>query len=221
METVFQIAVDGPSGAGKSTVAKALAEKLNIDYIDTGAMYRAVALKILKAETDIYNQEALSSMLGATVVDFTGGRTYLDGEDVSDKIRSPEVTKMASDASAIPAVREKLVGLQQSMGRERSVVLDGRDIGTNVFPRARYKVFINASLDERARRRWNELKEKDQEADFLAIREHIRERDYNDSHRALNPLMKASDAVEIDTTDMTVNQVIDTVLELMDKQSAG
>lgn len=220
MEQVFQIAIDGPSGAGKSTVAKALAKVLGIDYIDTGAMYRAVALKIINKGIDLDDAESLIAMLKETDVDFSGGQIILDGENVSDSIRSPEVTKMASDASALPAVREKLVALQQKMGRQKSVILDGRDIGTNVFPNTRYKFFINASLEERARRRWAELKEKDGEADYFEIKEQIRERDYNDSHRALNPLKKADDAIEIDTTDMTVKLVVDTVLKFMDKQAA-
>ncbi len=217
MENIYQIAVDGPSGAGKSTVAKALADILNIDYVDTGAMYRAVALKILNTGTNPENPDDLLRLLRSTTVDFSGGKTILDGTDVSDLIRTPQVSKMASDASAIAAVREKLVRLQQEMGRKRSVILDGRDIGTNVFPEAKYKFFINASLDERTRRRWSELKEKGQDIEFLTVRSQIAERDYNDSHREINPLMKAPDAVEIDTTDMTVKQVVNTILEFMDK----
>lgn len=221
MDRIYQVAVDGPSGAGKSTVAMALAEKLNIDYIDTGAMYRAVALKILNKGLDIEDRQALAYLLDETLVDYTGGKTYLDGEDVSHLIRTPEVTKMSSDASALAEVRRKLVSLQQQMGRERSLVLDGRDIGTNVFPHSDYKFYINASLDERARRRWSELRDKGQSLDFLTVREQIRLRDYNDTNRPLNPLKKAEDAVEIDTTDLSINQVVDKVLKLMDEKSAG
>ena len=139
---IFQIAIDGPSGAGKSTIAKKVAEVLEIDYIDTGAMYRAVGYKMISEGIRLSDREALKNMLLKTYIDFKKGETILDGVAISEKIRTPGVTKLASDASALPEVREKLVAMQREMGEKRSVIMDGRDIGTNVFPKARYKFFL-------------------------------------------------------------------------------
>ena len=192
-ERIFRIAIDGPSGAGKSTIAKAVAKRLCIDYIDTGAMYRAIGLKML-AETEI---------------DFDRGNVFLDGEIVNDRIRTQEVSKAASDCSALGMVRTKLVELQRKMGQAKSVIMDGRDIGTNVLTDAEYKYFLTATAEERARRRHRELLDKGQESSFEEVLEQIVQRDYNDSNRALNPLRRADDAEEIDSTDMTVDQVVD------------
>ena len=145
MTQAYQIAIDGPSGAGKSSVAKKLAAKLNIDYIDTGAMYRAVAYKMLREGIGIEDREALKAMLENIHIDFSRGETILDDEVISEKIRTPEISKLASDASALPEVREKLVSLQRAMGESKSVVMDGRDIGTVVFPKAKYKFFLTAN----------------------------------------------------------------------------
>ena len=152
-DKIFQIAIDGPSGAGKSTIAKRVAAELAIDYIDTGAMYRAVGLKMLRLGIPMEENETLFSMLEDTDVDFSEGKVYLDGEDVSDVIRTQEVSKAASDCSAFATVRRKLVELQQAMGKRKSVIMDGRDIGTTVFPNAEMKVFVTASAEVRARRR--------------------------------------------------------------------
>ena len=190
MTQAYQIAIDGPSGAGKSSVAKKLAAKLNIDYIDTGAMYRAVAYKMLREGIGIEDREALKAMLENIHIDFSRGETILDDEVISEKIRTPEISKLASDASALPEVREKLVSLQRAMGESKSVVMDGRDIGTVVFPKAKYKFFLTATVKERAKRRWLELREKGLDVELDDVEADIIQRDHNDSTRALNPLRK-------------------------------
>ena len=210
------VAIDGPAGAGKSTIAKRLAQRIGADYIDTGAMYRAVALKLLRTGTDYNDPEALQTMLDAMDVDFSQGKTILDGEDVSGLIRTPEISALASPSSGVPAVRYKLTALQQAMGKRKSIVMDGRDIGTVVFPDADFKFFLTASADERARRRTEEMRAKGQEADFETIRADIIQRDYQDSHRAFRPLQKAEDAVEIDSTDMSIDSVVETMMAFID-----
>ena len=208
-ERIFRIAIDGPSGAGKSTIAKAVAKRLGIDYIDTGAMYRAVGLKMLAEGLTMEESPALAEMLARTEIDFDRGNVFLDGEIVNDRIRTQEVSKAASDCSALGMVRTKLVELQRKMGQAKSVIMDGRDIGTNVLTDAEYKYFLTATAEERARRRHRELLDKGQESSFEEVLEQIVQRDYNDSNRALNPLRRADDAEEIDSTDMTVDQVVD------------
>lgn len=210
------VAIDGPAGAGKSTIAKRLAARIGADYIDTGAMYRAVALKLLRTGTDYNDPEALQTMLDAMDVDFSQGKTILDGEDVSGLIRTPEISALASPSSGVPAVRYKLTALQQAMGKRKSIVMDGRDIGTVVFPDADFKFFLTASADERARRRTEEMRAKGQEADFETIRADIIQRDYQDSHRAFRPLQKAEDAVEIDSTDMSIDSVVETMMAFIE-----
>ncbi|MDR1779092.1 MAG: (d)CMP kinase [Clostridiales Family XIII bacterium] len=220
-QKIIRIAVDGPSGAGKSTIARLLAERLGIDYIDTGAMYRAIALKILRNEIDaVRDSRALNAMLSGTSVDFSAGQTLLDGEDVSERIRTPEVTDMASRSSALPAVRAKLVALQREMGARKSVIMDGRDIGTNVFPDAEVKFFMTASAEERARRRYTEMLEKGIEADLTAVFDAIVERDYNDSHRELNPLSQAEDAILIDTDGKSIEAVTQLMLAKIESVAA-
>ena len=216
MRTKTIVAIDGPAGAGKSTIAKRLAQRIGADYIDTGAMYRAVALKLLRTGTDYNDPEALQTMLDAMDVDFSEGRTILDGEDVSGLIRTPEISALASPSSGVPAVRYKLTALQQAMGKRKGIVMDGRDIGTVVFPDADFKFFLTASADERARRRTEEMRAKGQEADFETIRADIIQRDYQDSHRAFRPLQKAEDAVEIDSTDMSIDNVVDTMMAFIE-----
>lgn len=210
------IAIDGPAGAGKSTVAKLLASKLNILYLDTGAMYRAVGLKALKNSVNIADAKAVEEMLKETVVDvkLDGGvqRVFLDGEDVSTAIREHAVSKAASDISAVPCVRYKMVELQRQIASKTDTILDGRDIGTFVLPNAEYKFFVTASADERATRRYKELTAKGVECSYEKIRDDIIARDYNDSHRALAPLKKADDAVEIDTTHLNIDQVVETIV---------
>ena len=206
-QKLFQIAIDGPSGAGKSTIAKTVAQKLGIDYIDTGAMYRALGLKMLRLGIPMREDERLAAMLADTDIDFSGGHVYLDGEDVSDRIRTQEISKAASDCSAFASVRKKLVELQQKMGRQKSVIMDGRDIGTVVLKDAPYKFFLTASDEERAMRRFRELQEKGEPQTYEEVLEQIRQRDYNDTHRSVTPLRRAEDAVEIDSTAMSIDEV--------------
>ena len=209
---IFQIAIDGPSGAGKSTVAKAVAKRLDIDYIDTGAMYRAVGLKMLREGVPMVEDAALFEMLDRTDVDFNAGRVFLDGEDVSDLIRTQEVSKAASDCSAFRTVRVKLVELQQAMGTKKSIIMDGRDICTVVLKNAEYKYFLTATPEERAERRYRELTAKGENITFEKVLEDVNKRDYNDSHRDVDPLRKAQDAEEIDSTEMTIEQVTDYIV---------
>jgi cytidylate kinase len=209
----FCVAVDGPSGAGKSTVAKRIADALGIVYIDTGAMYRAIAYKMIVTGMGVDGSLArLGAMLEDTDVDFVGGRAFLDGEDVSALIRTPEVTEMASKSSALPVVREKLVALQRKMGAAKSVIMDGRDIGSNVFPDADFKFFVTASPQERARRRFAELSAQDPLLSYENVLAAIVERDYNDSHRTIDPLLKTEDAVEIDTDRLNIDEVTELML---------
>lgn len=213
-DNILRIAIDGPSGAGKSTIAKIVAERMGIDYIDTGAMYRAIGLKMLRegVSQDEETSDARKEVLERTSIDFVDGVITLDDEPVESLIRTPEVSMAASDFSRFPEVREKLVAIQREIGHKKSVVMDGRDIGTNVFTDAQFKFFLNATPEERAKRRVKELLEKGQDVDYEETLEDIKQRDYNDSHRKLNPLRKADDAVEIDTTDMTIDEVAGTIL---------
>lgn len=213
---ILRIAIDGPSGAGKSTIAKIVAEKLGVDYIDTGAMYRAIGLKMVNEGVSREDTEEAASarqeVLDRTEIDFDDGVITLDGEDVSGKIRTPEISIAASDYSRFPEVREKLVAIQREIGHRKSVVMDGRDIGTNVFTDAQYKFFLTATAEERARRRVKELLEKGQDVNYEDTLEDIKKRDYNDTHRKLNPLAKADDAIEVDSTNMSIDEVVDTIV---------
>lgn len=215
MKDIFRIAIDGPSGAGKSTIAKAVAKKLNIDYIDTGAMYRAVGYKMDKAGVPIEEGPALKEMLDATDIDFVAGDIILDGQIVNDVIRTPEVSMLASACSALPMVREKLVEIQRGMGTRKSVIMDGRDIGTNVLKDAEYKIFLTASAEERAKRRFLELQEKGTPQAYEDVLEDIKQRDHNDMTRELNPLAKADDAVELNTDGLGIDEVVQAVLDMI------
>ena len=212
MSKIYKIAIDGPSGAGKSTIAKRVAQELAIDYIDTGAMYRAVGLKMLRLGIPMEENEVLLEMLGNTDVDFSEGKVYLDGEDVSGLIRTQEVSKAASDCSAFASVRRKLVELQQAMGRRKSVIMDGRDIGTVVLRDAEYKFYLTATAEERAMRRYKELREKGSEDTYENVLEDVNRRDYNDMHREVDPLRQAEDAVLIDSTNMSIDEVVDFII---------
>ena len=212
MSDIFQIAIDGPSGAGKSTIAKLVSKKLGIDYIDTGAMYRAVGLKMLRLGIPMEENEELKKMLDDTDVDFSDEHVYLDGEDVSDLIRTQEISKAASDCSAFAMVRTKLVELQQGMGRRKSVIMDGRDIGTVVLKDAEYKFYLTASAEERAMRRFKELQEKGSTDTYEKVLEDVNKRDHNDMTREVTPLRQAEDAVLIDSTDMSIEEVTDFII---------
>ncbi len=213
---MYNIALDGPSGSGKSTLAKAISKHLNILYLDTGAMYRACGLKAKKLGISTKDEQAVSTFIKDIDIKIAykdGAQvTMLDGEDVSLKIRENDISMLASNISALKCVREKLVALQREIAKEQSCVLDGRDIGTNVLPFAKYKFFITASTEERTKRRYKELKEKGMEVDFDTLYKEIETRDYNDSHREFAPLRQAEDAILVDTTSMSVEEVIKFVL---------
>ena len=208
----MKIALDGPAGAGKSTVAKALAKKLDIMYLDTGAMYRAVALHMLDNGITVEQKDKVEEALKNIdlVVKYEDGmqKMYLAGKDVSLRIRENAVSKAASDFSALQPVRVFLVKMQQETARKNDCILDGRDIGTFVLPDADFKFFLTADSSERAKRRAKELAEKGQVVDVQQIQKEIEQRDYNDSHREFAPLKQAEDAVLVDSTFMTVDEVI-------------
>ena len=209
---VFSIAIDGPSGAGKSTIAKETAKRLGIIYVDTGAMYRAMGLKTIRAGINADDVESVCSILDGTdvTIEFRDGvqHVLLDNEDVSDVIRTQEVSNAASKVSAIPQVREKMVQLQRKIAEDKTVVMDGRDIGTNVLPGARFKFFVTASPEQRASRRYRELKQngKLNGMTFNELLIEMIQRDERDSKRECNPLKKAADAILIDTTYMNIEQ---------------
>lgn len=217
MQQRLNIAIDGPAGAGKSTVARRVAERLHIRYLDTGAMYRAMALYAMRCGVPVGDEAAVERVLrDADIrVRYTedGQRVLLSGEDVTGVLRTPELSMAASDVSAHRAVRVKLTELQRQVARENDVVMDGRDIGTNVLPDTPYKFYLTASVEERARRRLLELAARGAAAGTLAdVAREIEQRDYNDSHRAYMPLRQAEDALYIDSTGMTVEEVTETIL---------
>ena len=216
------IAVDGHSSCGKSTVAKAVARKLGIAYIDTGAMYRAVTLYAIRhglAKEGYIDTEGIAGALSDMDITFSFDKemgrntTYLNGENVEDEIRGMAVSSLVSPVSAIPAVRAKLTDWQREMGRNQSVIMDGRDIGTTVFPDADLKIFMTARPEVRARRRYDELTAKGQEANLAEILRNVEERDRQDSTRAVSPLRKADDAIVLDNSDMTREEQFDFVIE--------
>ncbi|MDD4166590.1 MAG: (d)CMP kinase, partial [Endomicrobiaceae bacterium] len=210
----WQIAIDGPAGAGKSTIAKAVAQRLGFQYIDTGAMYRAVTLKALRRQINMYEKDEYN-FLKDTVIDFKDDKIYLDGTCVSAEIRSLEVSNHVSIVAQIEYVREKLVLLQRNLAKEKDVIMDGRDIGTVVLPNADLKIYLNATVQERAKRRLNERLEKNQAVQTFAetIKEII-DRDYKDSNRSISPLVKAPDAIEIDSSELSVEAVIEKIINL-------
>lgn len=214
------IAIDGPAGAGKSTVAKLVAQRLGLLYIDTGAMYRAVTLKALREGINVDDTQSLTNLAGRTSVKLVPGEKQtilLDGEDVTEEIRSPEVTGKVSSVAKIAGVREVLVQQQRQMAEETGVVMDGRDIGTVVLPKASAKFFLTASAEERAQRRAKELSAKGYTIDIDKLTKEIQARDYADSHRAVSPLVPAKDAITIDSSDMSIDKVIDTIIALIEK----
>jgi CMP/dCMP kinase len=215
------VGIDGPAGAGKSTVARLVAARLGYTYIDTGAMYRSVALKAIRAGVGIDSVDEVVRLADVDIVfQMVDGlqRVLADGEDVTDAIRTAEVTALVSPVSAIPAVREKMVAVQRSMAKNGGVVMEGRDIGTVVFPNAQVKVFLTASPEARARRRTLELRDKGIQADETAIAEEIRQRDARDSSRDHSPLVQAPDAVLVDTDDKGIEQVVAEVIAIHDSR---
>jgi cytidylate kinase len=211
------IAIDGPSAAGKSTLAKRLAKDLGFTYLDTGAMYRALALKVLSEGIDINNDTALPELINRTEIDLaeTGGKlkVLLDGEDVSEKIRTPEVSQMASKTSALKVVRHWMLVLQRALGQRGNVVAEGRDIGTVVFPDAEVKIYLDASVQERARRRVEELRKAGRQVSLDETLREMGERDKRDSERDLAPLRKANDAIAIDSTSLDAEDLARRVMQ--------
>ena len=213
---MLNIAIDGPSGAGKSTISKMLAKKLGLLYLDTGAMYRAVALYADRKGVDVNDKEKVIPLLADIDIDFLGDgeekRIYLNGEDVSEAIREHRVSKMASDVSKIKEVRLFLVEQQREIAKKSDIVLDGRDITSFVLPDSKYKFFLTATPEERARRRYEELKAKGADVSYEKILEDVNDRDYNDTHRDFAPLVQTDDSVLIDSTNLTTDEVIEVIL---------
>lgn len=215
------IALDGPASSGKSTTAKLLGEKIGFLYIDTGAMYRAMTVKAKRNNINYTDDSGIISLLDSTEItqqiDPETGltKTFLNNDDVSEEIRTPEISKGVSSVCAIPAVRRKLVELQRKMGQGQNVILDGRDIGTVVFPDADYKFYFDADLDIRAQRRYKEMKEKGIEITFEEIRNDIARRDKQDSEREDSPLKPAADAIHIDTSKLSIEEQIEEIYKVI------
>lgn len=217
----YNVAIDGPAGAGKSTIAKAVAKKLNLIYVDTGAMYRAMALYMLRHGVNLQDTEKIIENCKETdiTIRYEDGVqvVLLNGENVNAFLRTEEVGKAASAVSAIPQVRKKLVELQHKLAAESDCIMDGRDIGTCVLPNAQTKIYLTASSEVRAKRRYDELAAKGEECDLEQIRADIEERDYRDMHREVSPLKQAEDAILVDTSEMTVDEVIEKIISLCKK----
>lgn len=219
-QKIYSVAIDGPGGAGKSTVARRIAKELGIIYVDTGAIYRSVGYFVYLKGEDPRDREAVIGLIPEMKVEMAYGadgvqRMYLNGEDVTEKIRLPEMSMYASHVSAIPEVRAFLMDMQRAMARRSSVVMDGRDIGTVVLPDAEIKIFLTADLEKRAERRFKELQQRGTPVDFEKLLEEMRQRDYNDSHRAAAPLKAAEDAVVVDTTQLDFEQSCRMILDLI------
>ncbi len=214
----FNIAIDGPAGAGKSTIAKRVAEELGFIYVDTGAMYRTIALYLLRNQVDCEQEQELAAALEGMEISiaYENGEQQmkLNGENVTGLIRTEEVSRMASRSSAKPIVRAKLLELQRSLAARFDVLMDGRDIGTMILPDAQLKVYLTASIEARARRRYLEQQEKGEQCTLEKIEKDIEERDYRDMHRATAPLRQAEDAVRIDSSYMTIEEVVDKIKSL-------
>lgn len=219
------ITIDGPAGAGKSTVAKALANRLNISYLDTGAMYRALTLRALRTKTNLENEDDLAELARKTKIQLTGNpksglHVFVDGEDVSEEIRSMEVTNNTFYIARAAKVRAIMVKLQQEIGQNTDVVIEGRDVGTVVFPQATWKFYLDADFEERARRRIKELEEKGRAVDSATLKEELKDRDAKDMGRKVGPLKKAEDAIVIDSTNLTIDGTVDKMLEYIEKKPA-
>ena len=206
---IFNIAIDGPAGAGKSSIAKAVAKKLNCIYIDTGAMYRSVGVYALQKEIDLKSDKAMSDFLDSFI--------YIDGSDMNPYIRTPEASMAASTVALIPEVRMKLVDIQRGIARQNKIIMDGRDIGTYVLPAADVKIFLTASVEERAMRRYKELIEKGENCTFEGVIADMIARDKQDTEREFAPLKQADDSVLVDTTGLTFDESVNKVIEVIEK----
>lgn len=219
------VAVDGPVGAGKSTIARAAAERLGFVYCDTGALYRAVGLYCSRNGVDLKNGADIAARLPEISLELKlingAQRVFLNGEDVSEEIRLPEISMAASAVSAVPEVRAALLDIQRSMARTNSVIMDGRDIGTVVLPNADVKIFLTARAEIRAKRRYDELLKKGVETTFESVLDDLNERDYNDSHRAAAPLKQAQDAVLADTSELDFEQSVALVCKIIEETAKG
>lgn len=214
----FIVTIDGPAGSGKSTIAKMIAKKYNFTYLDTGAMYRMIALYVIRHNIDLENKKEIEEMLKNVKLDIQGNTFYLNGEDVSEAIRTPEVSKIVSPVAAIKEVRVKLVDMQREISFGKRIILDGRDMGTTVFPKADVKIFLIASPEIRAKRRLKEYDEKGIAATYEEVLESIKERDYIDSTRKESPLVKAQDAHEIDSSELNIDDVLKEISAYIDKK---
>ena len=214
---LFSIAIDGPAGAGKSSIAQMLAQRLNAIYLDTGAMYRTIGLYM--KQNNIQSNDAIANAVKDADIEvkFVSGAQHmiLGGADVTEDIRSGEISMMASRVATVPAVRERLVALQRKIAEDHSVVMDGRDIGTKVLPNATLKIYLTASCEVRAKRRFEEMQGKNPEITYESVLEDILKRDYNDANRAASPMVQAKDAVRVDTSDMTLEEVVARIIELL------
>lgn len=209
------VAIDGPAGAGKSTIAKLLADKINYTYIDSGAMYRALTLAALDSNTNLADKNGIIELSKNVNIDFIDKSIYLNNVKVDKLIREERINKAVSTVAAIPEVRKNIVDIQRKVAKDKNIVMDGRDIGTVIFPDAFIKFFITASLEERAKRRYSELENKEQTVNLQDIRCQIEERDYIDSNREISPLTKADDAILIDTSGKTIEQVLIEVIKFI------
>ena len=223
MSRTIQIAIDGPSGAGKSTMARLLAQQLRFVYVDTGAMYRAVGLFAQRAGVEEEEIEAILPMLNEIQIDiqYVDGnqRIFLDGEDVSEAVRTEKSGRYASAVSALPAVRQFLLGLQRRLAENQNVIMDGRDIGTVILPQAQVKIFLTASPEERARRRFAELRQKGQPADYDQVYQDLLERDQRDSRRTAAPLRPAADAVTLDATAYSLEETLERMKQIIGEKT--
>lgn len=211
------VAIDGPAGSGKSTIAKLLAKKYDLTYIDTGAMYRMITLYLLENNIDINNLKEVERVLNTVNLDMQGDKFYLDNVDVSTKIREKRINDNVSKVASIKIVRSNLVDLQRKISNNKDVILDGRDVGTVIFPNAQVKIFLIASPEERARRRYNEFLEKKTKITYDEVLKSIKERDHIDSTRDESPFVKADDAIELDSTNLTIEDVINFISKEIEK----
>lgn len=221
----INIAIDGPAGAGKSTVAKLIADKLHFVYIDTGAMYRALTWKAMEENVDLHSDDQLGHLLQevsiSLVPESQGQKVLINDVDVSEAIRSREVTNQVSVVAGHPLVREGMLRLQQKLAQNKGVVMDGRDIGTHVLPDAEIKIYLSASIEERAKRRYLELEQKGEAHDFEELKKEIMLRDEKDMQREIAPLSKAADAIEVDTTGLSIEQVVDKIIGMIQERFSG